>query len=178
METRNTEPLRAAPLIVSPWYGIRVKSNFEQVTAAILRAKGYEEYVPLLRARRRWSDRVKEISTPLFPGYVFCRFDPSHRLPIIQTTGFVNIISFDGVPAPIPDEEIDTVRRMVESKIPVSPHPFLRSGQKIRINRGPLAGVEGMVVEVKKEFRIVASITLLQRSVSVEINREWIDSIS
>ena len=160
------------------WYGVRVRSRFEQVSSASLRSKGYQEFVPLVRSRRRWSDRVKDVHMPLFPGYVFCSFNPLRTLPVLQSPGVVGIISFDGRPAAIPEEEIQAVRAMVDSTLAVCPHPFLKSGQKIRVNRGPLAGVEGLIVEIKKTFRLVASIGLLQRSIAVEIDRDWVDPIS
>ncbi len=164
--------------VVFPWYAVRVRSRFEQVTSAVLRSKGYEEFVPLVRTRRSWSDRIKELQVPLFPGYVFCRFNVTHRLPILQAPGVVTLVGFGTSPIPIPDEEIQAVRAMVQSGLHVQPYPFLRAGQKIRIDRGPLSGVEGVVVELKKHFRLVASVSLLQRSVSVEIDREWVSRVS
>jgi transcription antitermination factor NusG len=157
-----------------PWYAVHVHHQFEQIATAALRSRGYEEYVPLVRTRRRWSDRVREIQVPLFPGYVFCRLDPVHRVPVLECPGVVDVLAFGGRPAPIPDSEIAAVRIMVDSALPIFPHPFLKTGQTIRIVRGPLTGVEGIVVEVKKAFRLVASVSLLQRSVSVEIDREWV----
>ena len=160
------------------WYGVRVRARFEQTASAAFRGRGYEEYVPVVRSRRRWSDRIKELQTPLFPGYVFCRFDPGWKVPILECPGVLNIIGFANHAAPIPDEEIQAVRAMVRSGLPVQPYPFLKAGQKVHVERGPLAGVEGLIVEVKKEFRLVVSITLLQRSISAEIDREWVRPIS
>lgn len=159
-----------------PWYAVRVRSNFEQITSTALRGKGYQEFLPTIKSRRRWSDRIKCIDQPLFPGYVFCRFDWRHRVPVLETPGVAGLIAFGKQIASIPEEEIESIRAMLASSLPVQPYPFLCSGQRIRIDRGPLAGAEGVVVEIKKEFRLVASITLLQRSVSVEIDREWIST--
>ena len=159
------------------WYGIRVRSKFEQVTLAALEARNVEAFLPLVRQRRRWSDRVKEISMPLFPGYVFCRLNLEWRLPVLDSPGVVNIVSFGNRPAPIPDEEIEAIRVMLRSSLPILPHPFLASGQKIRIEFGPLAGAEGVVVEVREQYRLVASVTLFQRSVSVELERDWIEPL-
>ena len=160
-----------------PWFGIRVRSCFERVTASILRSKGYEAFLPELRARRRWSDRIKEIQTPLFPGYVFCRLDPQRRLSVLKTPGVVSVVGFGGVPAAIPDSEIEAIRLMLGSALPVAPYPFLSAGQHVRIVRGPLTGLEGFVLGRRREFLLVISITLLQRSVSVEVEREWIEPI-
>ena len=164
--------------IESAWYGVRVRSNFEHVTAASLGAMGFDQFLPLTRARRRWSDRVKYVDQPLFPGYVFCRFGASSRIQVLGAPGVVNVVAFGSRPAPIPDEEINTIRTMVNSSRPVCPYPLLRPGQKVRLRRGPLSGAEGVVVEDKKQFRLVASIPLLQRSVAVEIDREWISPIA
>jgi transcription antitermination factor NusG len=160
-----------------PWYAVRVRSRFEQVASASLRSKGYEEFVPLVATRRRWSDRTRDIAIPLFPGYVFCRFDASRRVPILESPGVVNVLACGSRLTPIPDEEIQAIQTMLQSSLPVEPYPFMQAGRKIRIERGPLAGLEGVVVEVKKQFRIVASVTLLQRSVSTEIERDWISAL-
>jgi transcription antitermination factor NusG len=159
-----------------PWYGVRVRSNFEQMVSAALRAKGYEEFLPLIKVRRRWSDRTRCMDQPLFPGYVFCRFDALRRVPVLEAPGVVGLIAFGKQLASIPEKEIAAVKAMLLSSLSVRPHPFLESGQKIRVVRGPLAGVEGVVVEIKKEFRLVASVTLLQRSVSVEIDHGWVST--
>jgi transcriptional antiterminator NusG len=160
------------------WYAIRVRSKFEQVTSTALEARNHEIFLPLVRTRRRWSDRVKEVTAPLFPGYVFCRFDPLHRVPVLDAPGVVNLVGFGNQPAPIPNREIESVKAMLRSSLPVLPHPFLASGQRIRIDQGPLAGAEGIVVEAKKQFRLVASVTVFQRSGCVELERDWVQPLS
>jgi transcription antitermination factor NusG len=160
-----------------PWFAVRVRSNFERVTSLAMQAKGLEEYVPLVHLQKKWSDRLKEVEAPLFPGYVFCRFDPVRRVPVLSCPGVVSIISFDGHPVPVPDWEIQSVRKMVTSSLNVQPHPFLACGQKVQIQSGPLAGVEGLVIEVKKRFRLVVSVHLLQRSISVEIDRAYVNPV-
>lgn len=159
---------------VFPWFTIRVKSRCEHVVSEGLRARGIEEFPAFYRARRRWSDRFKEVELPLFPGYVFARFDPDRRFPILSTHGVVMIVSASSKPIPVPEEEIAAVRAIIASGLPAIPCPFLRTGQRILIRRGPLAGVEGIVTAIKKQYRLVVSVTLLQRSVAVEIDREWI----
>ena len=156
------------------WYGVRVRSRFERVTSIALRSKGIEEFLPLVQVRRRWSDRIQQVELPLFPGYVFSRFDLNARLPVLECPGVVHLVSIGGAPAPIPEEELQAVRRMIDAKLPIEPYPFLRAGQKIRVDRGPLAGVEGVVVKLKNAFRLVAAVTLLQRSISVEIDPAWV----
>jgi transcriptional antiterminator NusG len=110
----------------------------------------------------------------LFPGYVFCRLNPLDRLPVLTAPGVVDLVGFGKIPAPVPDQEIETVRRMVQSGLFVMPWPFLELGHRVLIERGPLAGVEGNLEEVKGKCRLVVSVQLLQRSVSAEVDRDWI----
>jgi transcription antitermination factor NusG len=161
-------------VIVSPWYAIRVRSNFENAVSASLASKGYPEFLPTYRSRRRWSDRIKEVRMPLFPGYVFCRFDPNNRLPILQTPGVVNVVSFAKTPTPVEESEIAAVQRIVASDVLSRPWPFLNAGDRVQVIDGPLAGLEGILLEFKKSLRLVVSVTLLQRSVAVEIDGDWV----
>jgi transcription antitermination factor NusG len=158
----------------SPWYGVRTRSNQEKLVAAILDSKGYEQYLPLYRRRRRWSDRVVTTEVPLFPGYVFCRFDIQRRLPVISTLGVVSIIGFGNDPEPIPDREIEAIERVLRSGAGAEPHPFLRVGQRVRVSQGALKDVEGILIRKKSDLRLVVSVSILQRSVSVEIDSSWI----
>jgi len=160
-----------------PWYGIRTKSNSENITARVLEAKGYEQYLPSYSVRRRWTDRTVETTLPLFPGYVFCRFDARIRAPILTTPGVASIVGFGADPAPIPDVEIEAVRRVLRSGLAAEPAPFLHEGQRVRIKRGALEGVEGILLSKKSEWRILVSVTMLQRSISVEVDRDWVAAI-
>jgi transcription antitermination factor NusG len=160
-----------------PWYGIRTKHNHESAAASALELKGYEPYLPLYRCRRRWSDRVIESRVPHFPGYVFCRFDATRRLPILTTPGVISIVGFGKGPTPISESEIEAIQTVLRSGFPAEPCPFLHEGQCIRVNKGPLEGLEGLLLKKKSEWRMVVSITMLQRSVSVEIDREWVSEL-
>src|ERR1043166_3509825 len=137
-----------------PWYALHIKSNFEKVTGTILKAKGLETYFPSFRSRRRWSDRVKEIDLPLFPGYLFCRFNPNDRLPILTTPGVLSVVGVARTPAPISEDEIRSVQRIVDSGLAAQPWPFLHAGERVRIERGCLAGTEGILLECKNRYRI------------------------
>ena len=156
------------------WFAIRVRSNFERIAMAHLRERGYEEFAPSHKTERNWSDRKKEIDQFLFPGYVFCRFNPQNRMPVLTTPGVVDVVGWGKTPAPVPDEEIERVRRMVESGLLVSPWPYLELGQAVLIERGPLTGMEGILVEVKGRCRLVVSINLLKRSISAEVERSCV----
>lgn len=140
-------------------------------------ARGYEAYLPLYRVRRRWSDRVVDKELPLFPGYLFCRFDPHQRLPILTTPGVVSIISSAKIPIPIPQMEIAAIRTAIESGFLVMPCAYLKEGQRVRVREGPLEGVEGILIRKKSELRIVLTVEMLQRSVSMEIDRESVVAI-
>jgi transcription antitermination factor NusG len=157
-----------------PWFAVRVRSNHEKVAAEFLRLRGYEEFCPLYKAESRWSDRIKIVDRSLFPGYVFTRLDPEDRLPVLMAPGVVGMVGFGKGPCPIPDHEVENVRRMVQSGLLVTPWPYLSEGQLVLLERGPLTGMEGIVKEVKGTLRIVVSVSLLQRSVSAEIERSWV----
>ena len=157
-----------------PWFAIRVKSNFEKTASQILHQKGYTQFLPTYRTRNRWSDRIKTVERPLFPGYLFCRFDQQDRLPILVTPGVVNVVGIGKTPMPIPEVEIEAVQAMVRSGLLTTPWPFVSVGQKLVIERGPLSGVEGILQEVKNRYRFIVSVNLLQRSVAAEVEADWV----
>jgi transcription antitermination factor NusG len=160
-----------------PWYGVRTKPKHESMAAGALQGKGYEQYLPLYRSRRRWSDRIVDSVVPQFPGYVFCRFDATRRLPILTTPGVMSIVGFGQGPTPIPESEIEAIQFVIRSGLASEPCSFLHEGQRIRVTRGSLEGLEGLLLKKKSEWRIVVSVTILQRSVSVEIDREWVSKV-
>ncbi len=160
-----------------PWYGLRTRSNCERLASLSLENKGYEPYLPVYRSRRRWSDRVVEIDQPLFPGYVFCRFDAGRRLPIVTTAGVISIIGFGNDPAPIPEHEIEAIQTVLHSGLATETCPFLREGQRVRVSRGSLKGVEGILVKKKADWRLIVSINMLQRSVSVELDGDCVTQL-
>ena len=162
----------------SQWFAVRTSSGREKSVAAQLNARGIEEFLPLYRTRRQWSDRIKDLELPLFPGYLFCRFDYSNRGPIVMIPGVQMIVGVGKQPAPVSDIEIDSLRRVVASGAVAHPHDrYLTVGERVRIREGSLAGVEGILVEVKNSWRIVLSVELLQRSVSVELDRAAIEPV-
>jgi transcription antitermination factor NusG len=152
------------------WYALRVKSNWERRVAEQLCRKGLESFLPTYHVRRRWSDRWKDLEIPLFPGYVFCRLSPRCHTSAVQTAGVILLVGFGGKPAPVQDDEIAALQRIVASGRQASPWPYLTVGRKVRIEDGPLAGVEGILLEIKPRNRLVVSVTLLQRSVAVEVD--------
>jgi transcription antitermination factor NusG len=159
------------------WFALRVRSNYERIAAVHLRERGFEEFSPFYQVQRRWSDRTKTMEQFLFPGYVFARLNPNDRLLAVTAPGVVGLVGFGKIPSAIPDEEIESIRTMVSSGLLMKPWPFLEVGQRVLIERGPLAGVEGILQDVKGQFRLVVSISLLQRSVSAEVDRTWVRPI-
>jgi len=137
-----------------------------------------ESFLPLYTEQRRWSDRFKEIELPLFPGYVFSQFDPKNRLPILTVPGVVHIVGTGKNPVPIDETEIQAIQAAVRSGYATRPSPFLQIGHKVRIEHGPLCGIEGILTGFRGHHRLVLSITLLQRSVAVEINGESVRPLS
>jgi len=160
-----------------PWFAVRVRSNCERLTAIHLRERGYEEFAPCYQTERQWSDRRKRLDQFLFPGYVFCRCDVEDRLPVLTAPGVVGLLGFGKTPSPIPDHEIQHIQSVVQAGLLVTPWPFLQLGQRVVIERGPLEGVEGILQHVKGKFRLVVSICLLQRSISTEVDRDWVRPI-
>lgn len=159
------------------WYALRVKSRYENSVASHLQARGFESFSPVYKCRRRWSDRFKEIELPLFPGYVFCQFDPSNRLPILTVPGIVHVVGSGRTPIPVEQTEIEAIQTAVKSGLPRKPWPFLEVGQKVRLEHGPLCGVEGILVGFRGHQRLVLSVTLLQRSVAVQVDEAWVSPL-
>ena len=155
------------------WYAVRVKSRHEHSVDRHLRARGLESFLPLYRSRSHWSDRVKHVEFPLFPGYVFCRFNVEDRLPVLSAPGVVHLVGTGKVPVPIEESEIAAIQAAVKAELHREPWPFQQIGKKVKIARGPLAGVEGILVAVKGRESLVLSVTLLQRSIAVEIAEGW-----
>jgi transcription antitermination factor NusG len=160
-----------------PWFALQVRMRHESGVSEHLEGKGYEWFLPLYKARRRWSDRVKEIDSPLFPGYLFCRFNPHNRLPILKTPGVTQIVGYNHVPVPVDEQEIQAIRTLIASGVPNFPCAYLEVGSKVRIEAGALRGLEGILMDQKGKRRLVLSITLLQRSVAVEIDSDAVSVV-
>jgi len=154
------------------WYALYVRSRHEKVVENSLRRKGYAVFSPSYRTKRKRVDRIAEIDIALFPGYVFCYFDSNKRLPILKTPGIVRIVGSGNRPEPVDDNEIASIRTIALSGRPVQPWPFLSSGQRIRLQAGPLMGAEGIFLRVKDEYHLVVAITLLQRAISVVVETD------
>jgi transcription antitermination factor NusG len=159
---------------MSEWYALHVRARFEKYVETHLEEKGYETFLPTYVSRRRWSDRVKSLSLPLFPNYIFCRFDVRARLPILVTPGVNFIVGVGRSPVPVNPGEMDAIRHVLNSGVPARPAAYVGVGETVRIEAGPLEGLTGIVVRTKGCERLIVSVSLLMRSVSVDINRDWV----
>jgi transcription antitermination factor NusG len=159
------------------WYAVCTRHQHEKVVARILEYKNFEIFLPLYKARRRWQDRIKELSVPLFPGYLFVQAGSERWLQILTTAGVSSIVSCGERPAAIPFSEIERVRRIVESTLRVEPHPFLKSGDWVRVKDGPIAGVEGILLRKKNIARLVLSVEMLGKSAAVEVDATHVERI-
>ena len=152
------------------WYALWTRSRHEQVVREQLERKQVEAFLPTVTRWSRWKDRKKKIDWPLFPGYCFARFSARERLPILKCTGVVNIISFEGEPAPIPEHEIDGIRMLIESELAYDPCPMIREGMMVEVMHGPLKGVIGRLMRKGAHARLVLSVDLIGQAVSVEVD--------
>lgn len=158
-----------------PWFALRTKHQHERVVLSSLRGKGYEGYLPVYQSRRVRAGKPQSMELPLFPGYVFCRFDRNQRLPILTTPGVFSIVGVGSLPCEISQEEMDAVRRVADSGLQCQPHePFMKVGQAIRITDGPLRDVRGILLAFRDTARVVVSISMLQRSIAVDVPPQWV----
>ena len=160
-------------LTPTQWFAIRVKSRCEKVVAAMARNRGFEEFLPLYHSRRRWSDRIQSVDVPLFPGYVFCRLDPQYRLPLLTIPGVLHFVGIGKAPIAIETSEITAIQAAANSGLDLEPWDFVEAGQRVRLEEGPLTGVEGIYLGMSKQERLIVSVGLLKRSVAVTIDRHW-----
>jgi transcription antitermination factor NusG len=164
-------------LMNDSWFALHVRPRFESYVELQLGGKGYEVFLPTYESRRRWSDRVKTVVQPLFPGYVFCRFNVDARLPVLVTPGVNSIIGVGKTPIPVDPEEITAIRNVINSGVASYPCDYIRDGESVRVESGPLEGLVGIVQRSKSSDRLIVSLTLLMRSVSVEIDRTWVKRV-
>jgi transcription antitermination factor NusG len=156
------------------WFAVQTRPKHEKSVAALLEGKGYEQLLPLYQSWHRSSGRLKSVLLPLFKGYLFCRFDAFRRLPILITPGVTSIVGIGREPESIPSEEIARIQTSCASGLPIKPWPYLEHGDLVRVECGPLEGVEGVFVNEKNTWRLIVSVQILRRSVAVEVDRDWV----
>jgi transcription antitermination factor NusG len=154
------------------WYALTVPYQHERQTEKALQSKGWETLVPLYRSRRQWSDRTKDVEMPLFAGYVLCHFNLTDRIHVLDTPGVSTIVGFGDGPAALEVSEIATIQRIVSSNLPLAPWPYLKAGDRVRVEHGPMRGQEGTLVRTNDSMHLVINIDGLQRSIAVHVGRE------
>ena len=167
---KNFENLEAIEATEQPWWALYTRHQHERTVADMLTAKGFEVFLPLYESTRRWRDRKKTLSLPLFPCYLFLRGRMDRKLQVVSTPGIHMILHRGDRVATIPEQEIDAIQRAVESSYSLEPHPFLKCGMRVRVLRGALEGVEGILVRKKNLFRLILSVDMLAQSVAVEVS--------
>lgn len=160
------------------WHALYTRHQHEKTVAQTLVSKGFEVFLPQYQAVHRWKDREKKLLLPLFPNYVFIHGGLDRMLNIVTTPGVHSLISWGSRPAVIPANEIEAVRRLVESPFVVEPHPYLQCGDAVRIKSGPLEGIQGILIRKTRKLRLVLSVEMLCQSASVEVNAGMVERVS
>lgn len=164
---------------IARWYAVQTRSRFEKTVRGELSRWGIDHYLATFQDVHQWKDRKKVVEVPLFSGYVFVRLEDTEaaRLQVLKTNGVVRILGVGGRMEPVPDFEIDSIRQLLASGTRCYPHPFIREGSWVRMRRGPLAGVEGRLIRVKSQTRLVLSIELLSQAVATEVDASDVETI-
>jgi transcription antitermination factor NusG len=168
----------AASPMNAMWYAVHTRHQHEKLVARTLVNKGFEVFLPLYSEIRQWRDRTKMVELPLFSCYVFLRGDLDNRLAILTTPGVHGMVASAGKLAGIPEEEIQAVRSVIENRVNVEPHPFLKCGDLVRVKYGALRGLEGFLVRKKGQARLIISVTLLERSVAAEVDSSAVERVA
>src|SRR6266702_553996 len=162
----RTEPNFFEPL----WYAVYTNENHEKQVTQQMELRSIEHLLPLYESVRRWKDRRVRLQMPLFPGYVFVRLALRDRLPLLQIPGIVRLVSFNGRPAALPEEDVRAIQNCLGGRHQFEPHPYLQTGRRVRVKNGPLQGLDGIILRRKNKTRFVLSFELIRRSVAVEID--------
>jgi len=164
----------ACPGYKESWFALKVRARAELTASDLLLNRGFEVFCPTYRDHRKYSDRIKKVEAALFPGYVFCRLDWSNRLPVLSVPNVEYIVGFGPQPSPADPVEIEAIQTLVRSGVLCRPHPFLRVGQRVRLQSGPLANIEGILIGDRGSHRLVVSVDLLQRSIAAEVDSAFV----
>lgn len=162
------------------WYAVHVKSRHEFKVADRLSDAGIEAFLPVVERQSRWKDRKKVVTFPLFPGYLFVRIEKNNeaKMVVLKTSGVVRFVGFKpGDPENVPDEQIDSLKKLVENKASLDPYPYLKEGRRVRIKRGPLKGVEGIIVQRHGQHMIVLSVDVLQQGAALKIDTSQVENV-
>ncbi len=161
----------------SHWYAVYTRANHEKKIREQLDQRNVESFLPIYESVRRWKDRRIRLQMPLFSGYVFVRIAAVNRLQVLQIPGVVRLVGFNGQPAPLPDEDIEGLRKGLASGFCAEPHPFLRIGRRVRMRSGPFEGLQGILLRRKGKLRLVLSLELISRSVVIDVDVADVEAI-
>jgi len=178
-KTQNADVAGAAANVPSEanWYALCTAPRHEKSVAGQMGRHGIICFLPLYRSLRRWKDRRKELELVLFPGYVFVRIAPWDRLRVLQLPGAVRLVTRNGQPAPLPEDEIEGLRNRLAGRGRIEPHPYLRVGRRVRVRSGPMQGLEGIIVRRKECCRVVFTMDLIMRSIAVEVDEPDVELV-
>jgi len=150
------------------WYAVYTRANHEKRVADQFACRSVEHFLPQYESVRRWKDRRVRLQLPLFPGYLFVHLAEQERLRVLQVPGVVRLVGFHGAPTPMPEEDLERIQQFLGQGWRAEPHPYLQTGRRARVVRGPLAGMEGIVLRRKNRSRLVLSFDLIHRSMAIE----------
>src|SRR6266852_1334315 len=178
-DQRNDFDSRGLPAfwLEQHWYAAYTCANHEKRVACEIEARDVEHFLPVYNSVRRWKDRRVSLELPLFPGYVFVRLALRDRLRVLQIPSVVRLVGFNGQPTALPDEEMEILRSGLCQSLRAEPHPFLTVGRRVRITGGPFAGLEGVFKRKKSSLRVVVSLSLIQRSVAVDVDAAYVQRV-
>jgi transcription termination/antitermination protein NusG len=160
------------------WFALHVKRRYEQAVAASLQGKNIESLVPVWKERRRWSDRLKTVQSPIFPGYVFCRLKPRGRLAAVRTPGVIRLVGFGGQACPLEAAEVESLLALSAKQVTAQPCGYLPIGQRVRLVDGPLTGLTGVLARSDNANRLIVSIDILQRSIAVDVGDARVQTVA
>jgi transcription antitermination factor NusG len=169
-ETQARVPPLAAEIPNSHWHAAYICAQHEKRVAEALKQREIEHFLPLCTAMHQWKDRRVQVEVPLFAGYVFVHLTPSQWIRVLQIPGVVRLVGFNGQPAALPDEDLQVLKNTLLVRGLAEPYPYLPVGRRVRIKRGSLEGLQGLVVRKKNRLRFVLSVHLISRSIAVEID--------
>lgn len=176
----KTESMREelpARLITPHWYAVHIRSRHEKKVADQLAGKNVSFFLPLYKAQHRWKDRIAKVELPLFPGYLFVQIPLMEKMRVLEVPGVVQLVSAGSAPVPLVDNEIEILSKGLSDRLKAEPHPYLKVGNRVRIKSGPLTGLEGILLRHKDDFRVVISVDLIMKSMSVEIAMADLETI-
>ncbi len=174
------DPIQAArdsTYVAAHWYATYTRSRHEKSVADQLQQRSVECFLPLYEAKRKWKNGTFKVQFPLFPGYLFVHIPLQQRLKVLQVPGVVSLVGFNGLPAPLPQAEIEMIRCALQKGIAAEPHPYLKVGTRVRIISGPMEGLEGILLRKKGKPRVVVSVDLIMRSVAIDIDAAQVEPV-